>query len=379
MITRVQLNSKTYNVDVYKHMPSIEDNKRYSIKVERLTVPAQSGGLILNQPLFTVERRLTQDTEYLCVENNGPDYADERDLHLESTFTPQNVRTTTELIYQMNSFFRKLLLNLVSSEDDFLAADGVFAVPDIYAPMNLEFTDWFDMQGTEVGLPIERSLEAVYRCDGRIGIKFSAEAIQMFVLHLTAEGKRILGWNNDFMAVDVNNSFNSEYLVENPDEQLHFCDVAQFNIATTIPANPVAIIATFDNSVFNHGHYRHELVLRTSLPMRNYLECDQKSATYKNQLASYRYPSDPIIQEYDGTMYKLLKNVRRNRYLFEQSTRTHNEFLLVGSKLQNFHLQLMQRNYEWSADLDKFIITEEPYPLPKESLWTIQLAVKPLR
>ena len=44
--TRVQLNSKTYQVDVYKAMPSLDISKRYSIKVERLTVPAQSGGLI---------------------------------------------------------------------------------------------------------------------------------------------------------------------------------------------------------------------------------------------------------------------------------------------------------------------------------------------
>jgi len=279
----------------------------------------------------------------------------------------------------MNTFFRKLLLNLVSSEDTFLtAAQGdVFAIPDIYIPLNLPYTDWYDMQGTDVGIPIQRSLEAVYRCDGRIGIKFSAEAIPMFVIHLTKEGKRILGWSKDFLVVDQNNTFESAYLAEiNPHPQY---DIAQYDTATTIPAAPLAIIGTFDNSMFNHGHYRHEIVIRTSLPFRNYLECDQKAASYKNQLASYRYPSEPIIQEYDGTLYKILKNERRNKYLFEQSTRTHNEFLLTGSKLQNFHLRLMQRNYEWDSDLDKFKITEEPYPLPNESLWTIQLAIKPLR
>ena len=363
-------------------MPSIEDNKRYSVKVERLTVPAQTGGLILNQPLFSVERRLTSGAEYLCVEDDGPEYNADRNLHFESTFTPQNVRTTNDLVYQMNSFFRKLLLNLVSSEDDFLAAAGgeVFAVPDIYAPMDLESSDWYDMQGTDVGIPIERSLEAVYRCDGRIGIKFSAEAISMFVLHFTTEGKRILGWDKDFMAPDPNNDFRGEYLIPIFGLGALPADLPEhFDIALAVPEPAVAIIGTFDNSMFNHGHYRHELVLRTSLPMRSYIECDQKSATYKNQLASYRYPSEKIIQEYDGTLYKIIKNSRQNRYLFEQSTRTHNEFLLTGSKLQNFHMRLMQRNYKWDVDLDRFIITEEPYPLPHESLWTIQLAVKPLQ
>ena len=78
-------------------------------------------------------------------------------------------------------------------------------------------------------------------------------------------------------------------------------------------------------------------------------------------------------------MFRVLKNERRNRYMFEQSTKTHNEFLLTGSKLQNFHLRLMQRNYKWDAETEVFNISEVPYKLPSESLWTIQLAIKPLR
>ena len=85
MTTRIQLNSKTYKVDVYKSMPSLEDNKRYALKVERLTVPAMSGGLILNQPLFTVERRITVNAEYICVEVDETEtISDDADLHVES-------------------------------------------------------------------------------------------------------------------------------------------------------------------------------------------------------------------------------------------------------------------------------------------------------
>ena len=39
MKTRVQLNSKTFEIDVYKQMPSIEEAKRYALKIEQLTIP----------------------------------------------------------------------------------------------------------------------------------------------------------------------------------------------------------------------------------------------------------------------------------------------------------------------------------------------------
>ena len=197
----------------------------------------------------------------------------------------------------------------------------------------------------------------------------------MFVLKMTGEGKRILGWEGEYIAVGPNNTFYTNYLTvvvdpNVPDEN---------HVTLALPVGTDDVLCVFDNSVFNHGHYRHEIVLRTSLPLRNYLECDQTKAFYKNQLASYRYPSEPIRTEYDGTLFKVLKNVRRSRYMFEQSTRTHNEFLLTGTQLQNFHVRLMQRNYIWDADRETFEIVETPYLLPDESLWTIQLAVKLLR
>ena len=360
-------------------MPSLEENKRYALKVERLTVPAMSGGLILNQPLFTVERRLTVNAEHEDVLLDDPNVvSDDVELHVESTFTPTNVRTTSELVYQMNSFFRKLLLSLVTSQYDFGQAqlgEDVYPIPAIYEPEDLQYDDWYQLRDTVLGDPIQTSLEAVFRCDGRIGIKFSAEAIPMFALKLTTEGKRIFGWFDDFVVVDVDNMFRQNYLTLN----VNVGELDTLNVTCDAPANPAAVIGHFENNIFSHSHYRHELVVRTSLPMRNYLECDQKFSSYRNQLASYRYPNEPIIQEYDGTMFRVLKNVRRNRYMFEQSTKTHNEFLLTGSKLQNFHLRLMQRNYKWDDETDNFEISEVPYKLPTESLWTIQLAIKPLR
>ena len=70
MQSRIQLNSKTYQIDVFKNMPTTEANKRYALKIERLTVPPMSGGLILNQPLFSVERRLIVNAEHMEYDFN---------------------------------------------------------------------------------------------------------------------------------------------------------------------------------------------------------------------------------------------------------------------------------------------------------------------
>lgn len=378
MKTRIQLNSKVYTVDVYKHMPSAQENKRYALQVERLTIPPMSGGLIFNQPLFTVERRLVVDREHSVIDPYDESVTKNAivNLHIPSTFTPANVRTTSELIYQMNVFFRKLLLSLVTSTDDFTAGAGVYYVPDIFEEE--KYDDWYAFQNTDDGIPVQSALEAIYRSDGRIGIKFSTEAIPMFVINLTSEGKRILGWGMDYLFVDVNNDFKEEYLTWEVGGLPNNLD-DHYNVTSNVPANPKSVIGTFNNNIFNHGHYRHEIVITTSLPLRTYLECDHRSALFKHQLASYRYPNEPIITQYDGTLYRVLKHERRNRYMFEQSTRTHNVFLLTGTQLQNFHIRLMQRNYEWVDDLQQFKICEEPYKLPEESLWTMQLLITPLQ
>jgi len=174
--------------------------------------------------------------------------------------------------------------------------------------------------------------------------------------------------------VDVNETFTTDYLARTEVPPL-----IEYTVAIGEPDNTDSIICVFNNNMFNHGHYRHELVLRTTLPLKIYLECDHKKAYSKNQLASYRYPHERMKCEYDGTLYKVLKETRKNRYMFEQSTKTHNEFLLTSTTLQNFHVRLMQRNYKWDAAQNTFEISEVPYDLPEESLWTLQIAIKPLQ
>ena len=112
MQSRIQLNSKTYKIDVFKNMPSAELNKRYALKVERFTVPPMSGGLILNQPLFSVERRLVVNAEHMEYDFNQEEEEinEDIDLPVAMVFTPYYVKNTSELVYQMNAFFRRLLL-----------------------------------------------------------------------------------------------------------------------------------------------------------------------------------------------------------------------------------------------------------------------------
>jgi len=371
--TRVQLNSKTYKVDVFKSMPSLDINKRYIVKVERLTVPAQSGGLILNQPLFTVERRLTENTQYSNIVADVTNYNANVALPVNMTFTPQDVRTAPQLLSQMNNFFRRNLLSIITGTVPLPENNQVYAVPDEFTE-EAKFDDWYEMLDTVVGAPVQTGLQAVYRSDGRFGIKFSVDAQKVFVIKLTDEGKRIFGFSREYVAVDVNETFTTDYLVRTEVPPL-----IEYTVVIGEPDNTDSIICVFDNNIFNHGHYRHELVLRTTLPLKIYLECDHKKAYSKNQLASYRYPHERMKCEYDGTLYKVLKETRKNRYMFEQSTKTHNEFLLTSTQLQNFHVRLMQRNYKWDAVQNTFEISEVPYALPEESLWTLQLAIKPLQ
>ena len=92
--TRLQLNSRDSKIDVYKSLPSAELNKRYAIRVEQLTIPAMSDGLILNQELFSVERRLIYGTDHSV--RGEPEQIIYLPLEVElgqdeSAFIPKNV------------------------------------------------------------------------------------------------------------------------------------------------------------------------------------------------------------------------------------------------------------------------------------------------
>ena len=268
----------------------------------------------------------------------------------------------------MNAFFRRAVLRQIT-DGNFDGGGAHFNTPAEYDELH---PDWYDIaidQDAEA-VAMKNSLEAIYRSDGRIGIKFTPASISQFVIKLTPEGKRILGWDLDYIAVDENSSFSSDYLYRTFQGNL--------DVVIDIPNITESLICVLNNSVFNHGHYRHELSIVTTLPLQQYVECDQKSARYKTQLASYRYPNEKIETEYEGTLFKVLKEEHSNIYIFEHAQKTHNEFLLTGTELQNFHIRLVSRNYKWNESKQLFEIHEKPYPLHEDSLWTLGLKVKPL-
>ena len=65
------------------------------------------------------------------------------------------------------------------------------------------------------------------------------------------------------------NDFKEAYV---PDTQVPSAAPAvayTLNVATTAQANTESIVCVLDNSIFNQGHYRHELVIMTTLPLSN--------------------------------------------------------------------------------------------------------------
>ena len=379
--TRLQLNSRDSKIDVYKSLPSAELNKRYAIRVEQLTIPAMSDGLILNQELFSVERRCKRDTEH-SINGILRDVAGLPQFTVlgqdQDIFIPQNVKTVSQLVYQMNAFFRRLMVKLVTTTEIF--EDGVnhFNIPEDFEYFHN--ADWYTVQETNRGQRVSTSIEAIYRSDGRVGFKFTPDGQLLFVLRLSDEGQRIFGWKHRYIALDENSKFTEYVRFEIRNDYEGGPDFILGTVVPDLPAGDLtdSAVCVTENSVFNHGHYRHEIAVLSTLPLQQYVECDQDSAQFKRQLSSYRFPNEAIKTEYRGTLYKVLKESRKNIYIFEHANKTHNEFLLTGTDLQNFHIRLMARNYEWSKEKDLFVIAEKAYPLPSDSLWTISLKVTPL-
>ena len=202
------MNSRDSKIDVYKSLPSAELNKRDAIRVEQLTIPAMSDGLILNQELFSVERRCKRDTEH-SIRGILTDVAGLPQFtvlgQVQDIFIPQNVKTVSQLVYQMNAFFRRLMVKLVTTTEIF--EDGVnhFNIPE-----DFEYqadADWYTVQETNRGQRVSTAIEAIYRSDGRVGFKFTPDGQILFVLRLSDEGQRIFGWKHRYIALDENNKF----------------------------------------------------------------------------------------------------------------------------------------------------------------------------
>ena len=95
---RVKITSRSASTHVNLTYPTVDPNKKYAITVEKLSVPVLNS-LVMNETLFTVERRLGANVT-----------TDKTNLNLgvpleKRAFTPTSVRNVSHLLYQMNMFF----------------------------------------------------------------------------------------------------------------------------------------------------------------------------------------------------------------------------------------------------------------------------------
>ena len=224
---------------------------------------------------------------------------------------------------------------------------------------------------------------AIIRPDGNVGFYFSNDGAKLFVLKLTDHGKILFGETKPYIAVDANGLFRDVYNVElnlvlDPPE----LDVTDVDLPAALDTGGYSHF--LPQNMFSHVQYRHELVLMSSLPLENTVECDTDRSFYKRQLASYRFPDSNVRLEYDSepTVYedyasRYLCEKYQTTYTFEENMTTHNKFIIRGTLLQNFHLYLVTRNYERQDDLS-FKQVDRPYDMFDETFYTVQLAVKPL-
>ena len=355
---RVQVNSRTSNTNVLLTYPTLDANKMYTLTIEKLTVPAFDS-LLLNKKLFTVERRVRNGVSLTGVHHVLP-------VPIEfTTFTPQSVRTVSQLIFQMNLFFREMCMRLATEVFPYNNAQHQFVTPAAFTQQNV---DWYS--GLANPDPIKTALQAVFRPDGKLGFRFSVDGLKLFVLKLTDEGKRIFGRTQRYVALDSQGLFDEKYFTDHP--------VLGLRVVEDLPAALTQSYIFFcANSMFSHVNYRHELVLQTSLPLDTHVECDTDHSFYRRQLACYKFPDPETSMGYTGVSQRELVETTQTQYAFESSLRTHNTFKISGTELQNFNLYLISRTYEY--DGAQYKQTEKPYALDEDTFYTIQFALRPLK
>ena len=356
MTTRIKLDSASNRIDVYKNMPSTKPNKSYILTIEDLVIPQISDGLVLDGiALFTVRRRIHRNLDGLI------------DLPVPSTFTPAHCKNTAEFVWQVNEFFRTIILQSIHVGFPFVFGTHQYNVPADFAQNN---GDWHTViRQSAAGGRAQHALTMVFRPDGRLGFRFSVDALKLFVIDLTAEGRRVLGWPRRCVALDENGVFNLQDYMAVGDDQ------TAFNLPAAAGLQDIECF--MDGSVYSHNTYRHEVVLNSSIPLERKIEFSNREEKFSVQLASYRYKGDTQTIEYDQRDKWLINN-SVNVFHFETSGSTNNRYVLKHADMQNFHVRLMSRNYHYQADTDEYISKEEPYDLPKGSFWYLTLSIKPL-
>ena len=361
---RGRISSRTNVTRVQLNYPTIDANKRYALTVEKLDVPAMNS-LIVNETLFTVERRLNS-TAFVDVDYTVANYSLLGD-DTHTTFTARNVQTASQLLYQLNAFFHDMSRRIVSAPG--LVSDGRHQYTHVGTALSAQAGDWYSHNFANAD-DIQLAIQATIRPDGRLGIRFSEDGAKVFVLRLTDAGKHLFGKTRRYIAINVTEQFDTgaEY------------DVTAAGVLSVCPLPAQAALTAaggyetvFTKSLFSHLSYRNELVLDTSLPLNTVVECDGNKSHYKRQLASYRFPSTEPTMRYDHDG-RHLEETGVTKFTFETSRNTHNTFIISGTELQLFNLYLITRNYEYKNL--QYVQKDTPYPLLEDEYYTVQLAIK---
>ena len=376
MTTRIQLDSFTSDIRVYKNMPSTKPNNQYRVAVESLVVPRVCDNLSFDgQDLFTVYRRIergTPDEEKLdeYEYSNSPLTAD---VNVNATFVPVNCESVGQVLWQCNTFFEELMLKLISkgmTNRDWNAYNitGI-SISDDFTPQ--PNADWHTtVRESNEGHRAQHSIQVRFREDGRIGFRFTEDAMQLFVIRLTDLGQRVFSWPNRFIAWHPSTgSFREPYAEEGANG-----DVIQQPVVPDVLDGTTVFM---DGSLYDTVEIRHELVLATDVPVPPIVQFTQDVEKLSNQIASYRYSITPETMSYNfGEKLMGLKSTSSNILILEDTTPSSNSFYLSHTDMQNFHVNLVSRDYKYVNG--EYVMTEEKYKLPDNSYWYMTLAITPV-
>ena len=377
---RIKITSRTPKTRVYFKLPQADPNKKYKLWVEKLTVPS-IGSSSLEGALFEVERRLVPANH--VTPTATPTYKLRLPSQYPTTFTCKNCRTPLDLLTQINTFLSELLLRVSTFVPSLAAHRGLQTVAGVnYSAASFQVpagTTWNSV--TDAGGlrdTISLALSATLSSRGKFGFRFSQEAVGLFVIRLTTEGRRVLGFPSDKEVIcgdlDHFRYTRTVPVVQGPNYQI---TVAGGNPA----AAPDAKIVEADiSSLFSHVNYRQEIVLNTDLPFQTKISVLNSEGFYRKELSSYVLPQAHYrvsSQASQGNIVRTFTSHLEGNSIFETSTNTHNKYVLKGTDLQNFTLYLESRRLVLSEE-GKWEEKVEPFPMNPGSYFTCRLTLMPL-
>ena len=350
---RVRVNSHDSTVRCFFKYPAMDPNKKYEVTIEKLCVPSVYSNL-LNGELFTIERRVEGASEMIPIPTYG-------------TFIARNVQTVSQLVWQMNDFFRESIRKSITAELE-QKEDEYAEVPDDL--LSDGTPDWNALDDE-----VDKHLFVVFRTDGRIAFQFSASAQKIYVLKLTERGQMIFGHSTRYIAAqNVNQqlTFDQYDIVINrfPDNPLQndFVDPVLDDIVTF----PDSVQYIAPNNLFTHLKYRHAIVLNSNLPTENKAVATGSKTYRHKELASYEFMDTNVHVSQHGTNRYIEEDMTAIHF-YETSDATHNKLIMSHTDFQNFHVRLQERYYEKQDN--NYVEKIRPLQMSPGTFWSVQFLI----